>query len=116
MIPRLSHSEKFSTTGSFTTCDKQTRVKATASERTTHKVPTYTCLPHLPERYDVTRNFSAEAHVLVREVEATIARYERGELLSVLDQLNAHALTDSGVRLLRLNTAAHPRLQTFQPQ
>lgn len=46
-----------------------------------------------------------QAYVLVGEVEATVARHERRELLAVLDQLHAHALPDGGVRLLGLDTA-----------
>ncbi len=42
--------------------------------------------------------------VFIGEVQATIARDERSNLLAVLDELNAHALTDSRVRLLGLDT------------
>lgn len=42
--------------------------------------------------------------VLVNEVEATIARDEASDLLAVLNKLNAHPLTNSGVRLLGLQT------------
>ena len=41
--------------------------------------------------------------VLVDKVEATVVRHERRDLLSVLDELHTRALTDSGVRLLRLD-------------
>ena len=41
--------------------------------------------------------------VFVDEVQATIVRDEASDLLSVLDQLNTAALTDSGVGLLGLN-------------
>lgn len=44
-------------------------------------------------------------YVFVDEVEATIPGHESGDLLPVLDQLYSHALTNSGVRLLGLNTA-----------
>ncbi len=42
--------------------------------------------------------------VFIGEVQATIARDEGSNLLAVLDELNAHALTDSRVRLLGLDT------------
>ena len=41
--------------------------------------------------------------VFIGKVQATIARDEGGNLLSVLDELNADALTDSRVRLLRFD-------------
>ena len=43
------------------------------------------------------------SYVLVDEVKATIARDERRNLLAILDELYSHALSDSRVRLLRLN-------------
>jgi hypothetical protein len=51
---------------------------------------------------------SSDEHliVLVDEVERTVARHEGGHLLTVLDELHTHGLTDSRVRLLRLNAAA----------
>ena len=42
--------------------------------------------------------------VFIGEVQATIAWDEGSNLLAVLDELNAHALTDSRVRLLGLDT------------
>lgn len=42
--------------------------------------------------------------VLIDEVQATVVGHEGGDLLTVLDELNTAALTDSGVRLLGLNT------------
>jgi len=42
--------------------------------------------------------------VLINEVEATVVRHEGRDLLTVLDELNTHALTHSGVRLLGLDT------------
>jgi len=42
--------------------------------------------------------------VFIGEVQATIARDEGSDLLAVLDELNTHALTDSRVRLLGLDT------------
>ena len=45
-------------------------------------------------------------HVLIDEVQATVTRHEGGNLLAVFDELSAHALTDGGVGLLRLNAAA----------
>ena len=44
--------------------------------------------------------------VLVNEVQATIVRHESSNLLAVLNQLDANALTHGRVRLLGLNTAA----------
>uniref|UniRef100_A0A3B4WJE7 Uncharacterized protein n=1 Tax=Seriola lalandi dorsalis TaxID=1841481 RepID=A0A3B4WJE7_SERLL len=41
--------------------------------------------------------------VLIDEVEATVPRHKRGDLLAVFDQLSAHALPDSGVGLLGLD-------------
>ena len=41
--------------------------------------------------------------VLLDKVEAAVARHERRDLLAVLDQLDADALPDRGVRLLGLN-------------
>lgn len=48
-----------------------------------------------------TANFT---HVFIAVVQATIARYESGDLLAVLDKLHSHALTNSRVWLLGLNT------------
>jgi hypothetical protein len=42
--------------------------------------------------------------VLINEVEATVVGHEGRDLLTVLDELNTHALTHSGVRLLGLDT------------
>ena len=41
--------------------------------------------------------------VFIHEVQATVARDERRDLLAVLDELHADALTDRGVRLLGLD-------------
>merc|ERR1719215_1131903 len=41
--------------------------------------------------------------VLVNEVQATIARHEGGDLLAILDQLDAAALADGRIRLLGLD-------------
>lgn len=60
------------------------------------------------------RALTEDTHVLVREVETTVARYERGQLLAVLDQLHSHALTDSRVRLLRLDSAGLPGITREQ--
>lgn len=44
--------------------------------------------------------------VLLNVVQATVTRYESGNLLAVLDELNPHALADGRVRLLGFNTTA----------
>jgi len=46
------------------------------------------------------------AHVLIDEVEAAITRDESGNLLAILNQLSAHALTNSRVWLLGLDATA----------
>ena len=43
--------------------------------------------------------------VLIHKVQATIARNEGSDLLSVLDQLHTHALTNGRVGLLGLHSA-----------
>ena len=43
--------------------------------------------------------------ILINVVQATITRNEGSNLLSVLDQLNTHALTNGRVRLLSLDSA-----------
>lgn len=45
-----------------------------------------------------------KTYVLVNEVKASVIRDEGGDLFTVLDQLHADALTDSGVGLLGLNS------------
>lgn len=44
------------------------------------------------------------SHVFVHEVQATVTGHEAGYLLAVLNELHTHTLTDSGVRLLCLQT------------
>lgn len=46
-------------------------------------------------------------HVLIDEVQATVARDEAGNLLAVLDELNSDTLTNGRVRLLGLKTAVY---------
>ena len=43
--------------------------------------------------------------VLLHVVQTAVPRHERRDLLAVLDQLDTHALANSGVRLLGLHTA-----------
>ena len=43
--------------------------------------------------------------VLIHKVQATIARHEGSDLLSVLDQLHTHALTNGRVGLFGLHSA-----------
>ena len=45
--------------------------------------------------------------VFINVVQTTIARNEGGDLLTVLDELNTDALTNSRVRLLSFNTTTH---------
>ena len=77
---------------------------------------------------DITDGVAATAEtgdqnlvVLLDEVQATIAGHEGGDLLAVLNQTHTHALSDSGVRLLGLNTTAagnnhHQHTATFTRQ
>jgi len=50
-------------------------------------------------------------YVLIDEVEATVPRHKRGDLLAVFDQLSAHALPDSGVGLLGLDATARGEVE-----
>ena len=52
-----------------------------------------------------TESSNQDLVVLVHKVQATIARHERSDLLSVLDQLDTHALTNGRVGLLGLHSA-----------
>ena len=52
-----------------------------------------------------TESSNQDLVVLVHKVQATIARHERSDLLSILDQLNTHALTNGRVGLLGLHSA-----------
>ena len=52
-----------------------------------------------------TESSNQDLVVLVHKVQATIARHERSDLLSVLDQLHTHALTNGRVGLLGLHSA-----------
>ena len=52
-----------------------------------------------------TESSNQDLVVLVHKVQATIARHERSDLLSILDQLNTHALTNGRVGLLSLHSA-----------
>ena len=45
--------------------------------------------------------------VFINVVQTTIARDESGDLLTVLNELDTDALTNSGVRLLSFNTTIH---------
>ena len=51
-----------------------------------------------------TESSNQDLVVLVHKVQATIARHERSDLLSVLDQLDTHALTNGRVGLLGLHS------------
>ena len=48
-------------------------------------------------------------HVFLDEVQATVVGHEGSNLLSVLNQLNTSALSNSRVRLLGLNATATER-------
>ena len=52
-----------------------------------------------------TESSNQDLVVLVHKVQATIARHEGSDLLSVLDQLHTHALTNGRVGLLGLHSA-----------
>jgi len=47
-----------------------------------------------------------KTYVLIDEVQATVPRNEGGDLLAVLNKLNADALSNGRVRLLGLNTTS----------
>lgn len=63
------------------------------------------CVSLPPASFSSSPRTNKTTYVFVDEVEATIPGHESGDLLPVLDQLYSHALTNSGVRLLGLNTA-----------
>lgn len=52
--------------------------------------------------------------VFFNVVQATVTRYESGDLLAVLDQLDSHALTDGRVRLFGFNTTAREKQKNME--
>lgn len=50
--------------------------------------------------------------VFFNVVQATIPRYESGDLLAVLDKLDSHALTNGRVRLFGFNTTGREARKT----
>lgn len=63
-----------------------------------------------PNTRDVTNGMTRSAEtgdedlvVLFNEIQTTIARDERGDFLTIFDQLDTARLTNGGIRLLRFN-------------